>query len=281
MTSTSKRRGTVLVILVCLLLFSLTLLGVTASTAVASAEEKWTYINDLSGNFTIQSVDVNHSDYEFDVYGGKISTNDSSTAPYIILTGASSTPQANHLFTFMPIEMVSGKMVYYITSVIDNNGRLDVKGGNFVANQPIWFWNQNGGSKDNNAQRWYVKTCDGGETVQIELAYNTKYAIGIGAAKKDSHTVVCLSTDKGSNKTKWKLAPVVGDFGVNTSTYIMADNIGYPDSALTSENERWRYLDPLDSSENSRISDLISVGVKGTGVEKTTYNGVQAFSVHR
>lgn len=54
MTSTSKRRGTVLVILVCLLLFSLTLLGVTASTAVASAEEKWTYINDLSGNFTIQ-----------------------------------------------------------------------------------------------------------------------------------------------------------------------------------------------------------------------------------
>lgn len=277
MTTTSKRRGTVLVILVCLLLFSLTLLGVTANTATASAEEKWTYINDLAGNFTIQSVDANHSGKEFDVYGGKTSTNDSSTAPYIILTGASSTPQANHRFTFMPIEMVSGRMVYYITSVIDNNGRLDVKGGNFAANQPIWFWNQNGSSKDNNAQRWFVKTCDDGQTVQIELAYDTKYAMGIGTAKKDTYTVVCLSTDKGTNKTRWKLAPVVGDFGVNTSTYIMADNTDY--AGMTSANEHWRYLDPLDTSENSRISDIISIGVHGKGVEQTSYNGVQAFSV--
>lgn len=271
----SKRRSTIMIIF--LLLFSLMLLGMIVSSTTASAEQEWTYINDLAGNFSIQSMDPDHLDDEFDVYGWKVSTNNSSTAPYIILTKPSSTTQANHRFIFMPIEMVSGKMVYYITAATDNDGRLDVQNGNFIENQPIWFWTQNGNTKDNNAQRWYVRTNDGGKTVQIELAYNTKYAMGVGTAQKDAYSVVCLSTDKDLNKTKWKLTPVAGDFGINTHTYIMADNTDY--AGITSANECCRYLNPLDNYDNTRISDTISVGIRGEGVEKTLYNEVQAFSV--
>ncbi len=277
MNTTTKKRGIVITLLLCLLLCATAMVCLFSGASTAYAVENWTYINDLAGNYTVQSVDSSYSGKEFDVCDGRTSTNDSSTAPFIILYGGSDIPTANHRFAFMPIEIVDGKMVYYITSPIDNNGRLDVQNGNFTDNQPIWFWNQNGGSKDNNAQRWYVKTCDGGTTVQIELACNTRYVMGIGTLKIGSSPVVCLSSDKGSNKTRWKLASVAGDFGVNTRTFIMTDDGTYSD--MSGGNERWRYLDPLDNSGASRISGIISVGVHGSGVKRTSYNGVQAFSV--
>lgn len=59
---------------------------------------------------------------------------------------------------------------------------------------------------------------------------------------------------------------------------IMDDNTGYN----STQNELSRYLSPLDNSAESRISDIISVGVHGEGtqkIEKTKYNNVTAFRV--
>lgn len=276
MTMTIKRLSSVLICLVCMILLVIVLFINSESSAV-SAEEDWTYVNDLSGNYTIQSVYSTYAGKELDVYGGNMASNNTATAPYIIIYDGSSTPQANHRFTFVPVEMVDGKMVYYITSVIDNSGRLDVQNGNFIEDQPIWFWYEEESRKANNAQRWYVRTCDNGKTVQIELAFDARYVMGVGNETKDSHPVVCLSSNTDSDKTKWRLVPVAGDFGVNTHSYIMADNIGY--SEITSKNERQRFLSPLDNSSSSRISDILSVGVEGEGINRVMYNGVQAFSV--
>ena len=261
-------------LLVCFILCTTALMCSLVGTSTAYAVENWTYLNDLAGSYTIQSADSSYSGKEFDVYGGATSTNDSN-APYIILYEASSIPQANHRFSFMPLEVVGGKTVYYITSAIDNNGRLDVQNGSFTNNQPIWFYNQNGDSMGNAAQRWYVKSNDGGKTVQIELAADTRFVMGVSSTKLNGYNTVRLLMNTGASITKWKLNSVAGDFGINTRTYIMDDNTGYTSTA----NERWRYLSPLDNSSQSRISDIISIGVHGQGVKKTDYNNVIAFKV--
>lgn len=261
-------------VLLCFSLCATALMSSSMGTSTAHAIENWTYLNDLSGSYTIQSADSNFLEKEFDIYGGATSTNDSN-APQIILYEASNPPQANHRFSFMPLEVIGGKTVYYITSAIDNNGRLDVQNGTFINNQPIWFYNQNDDSMNNAAQRWFVKTNDGGKTVQIELAADTRYVMGISSIKLNGYNTVRLVTNTESSSTMWKLNPIVGDFGLNTRTYVMDDNTGYASTA----NERWRYLSPLDNFNQSRISDIISVGIHGQGIKKTIYNGVTAFSV--
>ena len=169
-------------VLLCFSLCATALMSSFMGTSTVRAIENWTYLNDLAGSYTIQSADSNFLEKEFDIYGGATSTNDSN-APQIILYEASNPPQANHRFSFMPLEVIGGKTVYYITSAIDNNGRLDVQNGTFANNQPIWFYNQNDDSMNNAAQRWFVKTNDGGKTVQIELAADTRYVMGISAIK--------------------------------------------------------------------------------------------------
>lgn len=269
------KKGILATLTLCLTFSIVALIGTLVfGKKIVYATENWTYMNDLSGSYTIQSADPNFKGKEFDIVGGATSTKDSNT-PYLIVYDQSSVPQANHRFSFMPLEVVGGKTVYAITSAIDNNGRIDVQNGIFANNQPIWFYNQDGDSKGNAAQRWYVKTNDGGKTVQIELAADTQFVIGIGSAQINGHNTIRLLTNTGANSSKWKLMPVAGDFGVNTRTYIMDDNSGYESTA----DERWRFLSPLDDSSQSRISDIVSIGVHGDGVQKTKYNDIMAFSI--
>ncbi len=238
--------------------------------AVDISKGEWTYINNLSGDYTITSANSAYVGKGFDIKGGDVATNDDK-APTIILYDLGTPTQANQRFTFQPIDTIDGNTVYYITSTLDNNGRLNVKNGNFVNGQPIVFWNEmsSSGSKTIPAQRWLVRTSDNSKTMQIVSADNTSFVLGV-----NTNNEIVLSSEIGNSNNNWFLTPVCGTYGINTRTYLLKDNTEY---AFLPQDEMWRYLAPLSS--NSRISDLISVGVHGEGVEKTTYNGVQAFGV--
>ncbi len=256
-----------MVLIISLLISSYKFNKVNIDTVDAATEE-WTYLNDLAGVYKIRTKNPTYGEWRgFDIQYGQYSNN--SDAPRLMLWFVDDT-SPNRLFQFVPIEMINGKMVYYITSPFDNDGRIDVKDGYFSENQPIWFWKVEGSSRYNNAQRWCVKTNDGGTTVQIELACDSRFVL----SSKASNDLVTLSENKDSSVSLWRLENIAGDYGINTHTYLMNDNIGYSNF----NNEKSRFLEPLKSG-NSYVSDIISVGVRGDNIKKTTYNGVQAFSI--
>ncbi len=231
----------------------------------AYAAEGWEYLGDFNGVYSIVSYSSNGTDYGFDICGGNLSTADSN-APNLIVYAIGKPAQANHRFEFYYIEKKNGVPVYGITSCLDRQGRLDVKSGSFLEGTEIWYYEKN----DSSAQRWVLRSKDGGKTVQIICADHMDFCIAYNSSKQ-----LVLTKNKNDSKTFWKLKNIVGNYGVNMHTYVDDDNMGY---RINSNNEVLRYLNPLDGNKGY-ISNVVNVGVRGQGLEKTTYNGTQAFAV--
>lgn len=247
--------------IMCFSLFSVTFLFPSFFSKNSKVVE-YVYVNDLCGLYSIVGFNANGKSYGLDINGGRAATN-GGDVPTINVYEVGSPIQANQRFEFHFIEMKNGAAVYYITSALDNNGRIDVKNGIFAEGTEIQYFEFNNTS----AQRWSVRTQNEGETYQIFCSDYPNYYLSYNSSNK-----CVLTTDANDSKTQWDFNNVAGDFGINTRTYLLEDNIGY---VFKPEDEKWRYLEPSGS-----ISDIINVGVSGDKIEKTTYNNVQAFAVN-
>ena len=227
--------------------------------------DMYEYVNDLSGIYKVISHVSDDVEYGLDIYGGHCSTTDDSS-PAVQVHQIGNPAQANQRFEFHFVETVDDRAVYYITSCLDNNGRVSTKGGTIEDSNTIWYH----GFTQDNAEKWCVRTSDDGDTFKICNAYHPELFLSYNA---DDNNCV-LSNDPSDVKTNWQLKLIAGDYGINTKTYLLEDNVGYQ---FNSSNERWRYLEP--NGQTGCISDIINVGVSGEGIVKTTLDDVQTFAV--
>lgn len=245
-------------------------IGLPQRRASAMVDDGYRYLNDLAGAYSIYSTSVGLENKVFDICGGYMSAT-GDDAPYIILYDSAPIAQANHRFSFMPVGLEDGKMTYEISSVVDKEGRLDPLNSSVSEYSPITFATRN----NNASQRWYARSNDGGSTIELVSYANPSLVVGTANGEKDGFPYICLTSAEDSPETKWKIASVAGDYGLNSKTYIVEDNTGYASRSV----EASRYLSPLDDNASSRISGIVSVGVHGDRISKTTYGDVPAFSV--
>lgn len=227
----------------------------------AYAENAYTYVNDLTRAYSVISYASDRNNYGLDICGGNASTADQD-APLLQVYKIGNPVQANQRFEFHFVEMKNGMAVYYITSDLDNNGRLNVKNDAFEEGNNIWFYEHS----ESSAQKWSVGSNNGGKTAQIFCSECPNLFLSYTSSGE-----CVLTHDNTDPNTIWELNPVAGDYGINTRTFSLPDNTGH---AFSDENEVWRYLSP-----SGAISNIIDVGVSGDHLFKTSYNGVQAFAV--
>ena len=277
-----------LLILLCILLFaSIIFFNVINNKIYAEENDTYEYVNDLSGDYTIESLKGSTANERKGLsiglgFGYDCVSDTGEEAPKLYIDDIDDVSYAYQRFTFIPTSINDGKMKYEITSCLDNNGRLCVLNNKFNNHNEIRFYDVIN-SEDTDvylrSREWYVLTKDGGKSFVIMNAISDSMVME--SYNLDGLDTCCIISLNETDSVLWNIVPVAGQIGLATKTYIMNDDIGYD---ITQGEEVSRFVEPTTRDNKlysvGTLSKVLSVGVHGENIRKTTYEEMTAIAVN-